>query len=34
VLAFMCGDLVAKAMLGDPAAELELFDPDRLLTPA
>jgi glycine/D-amino acid oxidase-like deaminating enzyme len=34
VLAFMCGDLVAKAMLGDPSPELELFDPARLLTPA
>jgi len=34
VLAFMCGDLVAKAMLGEPADELELFDPGRLLTPA
>lgn len=34
VLAFMCGDMVAKAMLGEPARELEQFDPARLLTPA
>lgn len=31
VLAFMCGDLVARAMVGDPAPELRLFDPARLL---
>jgi gamma-glutamylputrescine oxidase len=34
VLAFMCGDLVARAMLGEPSPELELFDPARLLMPA
>lgn len=31
VLGFMCGDLVARAMLGDRPSELELFDPARLL---
>ncbi|HEX9417350.1 MAG TPA: FAD-dependent oxidoreductase [Gaiellaceae bacterium] len=34
VLAFMCGDMVAKAMLGKQVPELQLFDPARLLTPA
>jgi gamma-glutamylputrescine oxidase len=29
VLGFACGDLVAKAILGRPSAELELFDPAR-----
>jgi glycine/D-amino acid oxidase-like deaminating enzyme len=31
VLGFMCGDLIAKAMLGEEAPELTLFDPARLL---
>ena len=31
VLGFMCGDLVARAMLGEPHPLLELFDPVRLL---
>jgi glycine/D-amino acid oxidase-like deaminating enzyme len=31
VLAFVCGELVAEAILGRPADELELFDPARLL---
>jgi gamma-glutamylputrescine oxidase len=31
VLGFMCGDLVAQAMLGDIPRELRLFDPARLL---
>ena len=31
VLGFACGDLVARALLGDPQPELELFDPARLL---
>jgi len=30
VLGFMCGDLVARAMLGEPHPLLELFDPGRL----
>ena len=30
VLGFMCGDLVARAMLGEPHPVLELFDPARL----
>ena len=30
VLGFMCGDLVARAMLGEPHPLLELFDPARL----
>jgi glycine/D-amino acid oxidase-like deaminating enzyme len=30
VLGFACGDLVARAILGDEPAELELFDPARL----
>jgi gamma-glutamylputrescine oxidase len=34
VLGFMCGDLVARAMLGDESPQLELFDPERLLAPA
>jgi gamma-glutamylputrescine oxidase len=31
VLGFACGDLVARAVLGDPPAELALFEPGRLL---
>jgi gamma-glutamylputrescine oxidase len=31
VIGFACGDLVARAILGDPAPELALFDPLRLL---
>ena len=31
VMGLACGDLVANAILGAPAAELELFDPARLL---
>jgi gamma-glutamylputrescine oxidase len=31
VLGFLCGRLVAEAMLGRPAPELALFDPARLL---
>jgi len=31
VLGFACGDLVARALLGDPQSEQELFDPSRLL---
>jgi len=31
VLGFACGELVAEAILGEPAPELELFDPARLL---
>jgi gamma-glutamylputrescine oxidase len=31
VLGFMCGELVAHAMLGDPPPVLRLFDPARLL---
>jgi gamma-glutamylputrescine oxidase len=31
VLGFMCGDLVAKAILGEEAPELQLFDPRRLV---
>jgi gamma-glutamylputrescine oxidase len=31
VLGFACGELVAQAILGRPAPELELFDPGRLL---
>jgi len=31
VLGFMCGDLVAQAMLGRPHPLLELFDPARLI---
>ena len=29
VLGFACGELVARAILGEPAPELELFDPAR-----
>ena len=29
-LGLACGDLVARAILGDVAPELELFDPSRL----
>jgi gamma-glutamylputrescine oxidase len=31
VLGYACGELVAKALLGDPRPELDLFDPSRLL---
>jgi gamma-glutamylputrescine oxidase len=31
VLGFLCGDLVAKAMLGEPHPLLRMFDPARLL---
>ena len=31
VLGFLCGELVARAILGRPAPELALFDPARLL---
>jgi gamma-glutamylputrescine oxidase len=31
VMGLACGELVANAILGAPAAELELFDPARLL---
>ncbi len=34
VLGFMCGDLVAKAMLGEEHPLLALFDPERLLAAA
>jgi gamma-glutamylputrescine oxidase len=34
VLGFMCGDLVARAMVGEPSPELCLFDPERLLAAA
>jgi glycine/D-amino acid oxidase-like deaminating enzyme len=34
VLGFMCGDLVARAMLGEESPQLELFDPERLLAAA
>lgn len=34
VLGFMCGDLVARAMLGDERPQLALFDPERLLSGA
>ncbi len=33
VLGFLCGELVARALLGEPAPELALFDPERLLLP-
>ena len=33
VLGFLCGELVAEAMLGRPEPELALFDPARLLSP-
>ena len=29
-LGLACGDLVARAILGDPPPELDLFDPARL----
>lgn len=32
VLGFACGDLVARAILGEHARELDLFDPARLLS--
>jgi len=31
VLGFVCGALVARAILGDPPAELDLFEPARML---
>jgi len=31
VLGFLCGDLVAQAMLGDAHPLLGMFDPRRLL---
>jgi glycine/D-amino acid oxidase-like deaminating enzyme len=31
VLGFACGELVAQAVLGQPAPELQLFDPTRVL---
>jgi gamma-glutamylputrescine oxidase len=34
VMGLACGELVAHAILGEPAAELELFDPARLIRPA
>jgi gamma-glutamylputrescine oxidase len=34
VLGFMCGDLVARAIMGEDRAELALFDPQRLLAAA
>jgi glycine/D-amino acid oxidase-like deaminating enzyme len=34
VLGFMCGDLVAQAILGRPHPLLELFDPARLISTA
>jgi glycine/D-amino acid oxidase-like deaminating enzyme len=34
VMGLACGELVAHAILGEPAAELELFDPTRLIRPA
>ena len=34
VLGFACGELVARAIAGDSAAELALFEPARLLAPA
>jgi glycine/D-amino acid oxidase-like deaminating enzyme len=34
VVGFMCGDLVARAMLGEPHPPLELFAPGRLLPAA
>jgi glycine/D-amino acid oxidase-like deaminating enzyme len=34
VLGFACGELLARAIAGDEAPELELFDPARLLAPA
>jgi gamma-glutamylputrescine oxidase len=34
VLGFMCGELAARAMLGDDTPQLDLFDPERLLAAA
>jgi glycine/D-amino acid oxidase-like deaminating enzyme len=34
VLGFVCGDLVARGILGDDPAGLELFDPARFPVPA
>jgi hypothetical protein len=34
VLGLACGELVAEAILGRPAPELELFDPARLIAAA
>jgi glycine/D-amino acid oxidase-like deaminating enzyme len=34
VMGLACGELVAQAILGEPAPELELFDPARLIRPA
>jgi glycine/D-amino acid oxidase-like deaminating enzyme len=34
VLGFMCGDLVARAMIGQASPALRLFDPERLLAAA
>jgi gamma-glutamylputrescine oxidase len=34
VMGLACGELVAHAILGEPAAELDLFDPARLIRPA
>jgi hypothetical protein len=31
VLGFMCGELVAQAILGSPAPELAVFEPARLI---
>jgi gamma-glutamylputrescine oxidase len=31
VMGLACGELVARAILGEPAPELELFDPARLI---
>ena len=33
VLGFACGELVAKAIAGEDAPELALFEPARLLAP-
>jgi gamma-glutamylputrescine oxidase len=32
VMGLACGELVARAILGDPAPELDLFDPARLIS--
>ena len=32
VMGLACGELVARAILGDPAPALDLFDPARLLS--
>jgi len=34
IMGLACGELVAHAILGEPTAELELFDPARLVRPA